>query len=153
MEKVTLKLSEFYQLEGELTGVVNNQTGEVLAKGLLHQKLNLLTKYWLNDLAKKVIAEKEAVEELKKDIIKKYGKEDEKGEFSIPVYVNEVKDDDGNITSADINPDFTKFQEEFSELLKEEKELEYKPFTIDILSKVESDANYPIFFKLLKIEE
>ena len=33
MEKITLKLSEFYQLEAELNGVTNQQTGEVLSKG------------------------------------------------------------------------------------------------------------------------
>ena len=28
MEKISLKLSEFYQLEAELNGVTNQQTGE-----------------------------------------------------------------------------------------------------------------------------
>jgi hypothetical protein len=153
MEKVTLKLSEFYQLSAELEGTVNQQTGEVISKGLLHQKLNLLTKYWLNDLAKKVAAERESIEKLKEEKIKKYGKEDEKGNFSIPFYINEVKDKDGNVTSAEVNPDLTNFQNEFNELLEETREIEYKAFSIDILDKTESDANYPVFFKLLKVEQ
>jgi len=44
MEKITLKLQEFYQLEAELNGVTNQQTGEVLAKGLLSEKIKLTTK-------------------------------------------------------------------------------------------------------------
>ena len=62
MEKITLKLHEFYALEAELNGVSNNQTGEVIAKGLLSEKIKLTTKYWLSDLNKKVAAEKESVE-------------------------------------------------------------------------------------------
>ena len=63
MEKVTLKLAEFYQLEAELNGVTNQQTGEVVSKGLLSERVKLTTKYWLVDLAKKVAAEKAAEED------------------------------------------------------------------------------------------
>ena len=58
MEKISLKLSEFYQLESELNGAVNQQTGEKLSNGLLSEKVKLTTKYWLSDLAKKVATEK-----------------------------------------------------------------------------------------------
>ena len=68
MEKISLKLSEFYQLDAELNGVVNQQTGEKLSNGLLSEKVKLTTKYWLSDLAKKVAAEKEAVEKIKNKI-------------------------------------------------------------------------------------
>ena len=66
MEKISLKLSEFYQLESELNGAVNQQTGEKLSNGLLSEKVKLTTKYWLSDLAKKVATEKEAIEKVKK---------------------------------------------------------------------------------------
>ena len=55
MEKITLKLSEFYQLDAELNGIVNPSTGEKLSKGLLSEKVKLTTKYWLTDLSKKTI--------------------------------------------------------------------------------------------------
>ena len=42
MEKVTLKLHEFYALEAELNGVTNQQTGEQLSKGLLSEKIKLI---------------------------------------------------------------------------------------------------------------
>jgi len=95
MEKVTLKLHEFYALEAELNGVVNNQTGEVLSKGLLTEKIKLSTKYWLSDLAKKVTTEKESVEKLKEELIKKHGETDETGNISIPTYINVVTNEEG----------------------------------------------------------
>jgi len=154
MEKVTLKLSEFYQLEAELNGVVNQSTGETLSKGLLGEKIKLTTKYWLHDLNKKVAAEKESVEKLKEELIKKYGKEDEEGRISIPLYINEVVDDETKeVVSREINPDFVKFQNDFNALLSEERELEYKSFKLEDFESVETDGVYNTFFKLIKVNE
>ena len=61
MEKISLKLYEFYNLESELNGVTNQQTGEKISAGLLAEKLKLTTKYWLTELGKKVAAEKAGV--------------------------------------------------------------------------------------------
>jgi N-methylhydantoinase B/oxoprolinase/acetone carboxylase alpha subunit len=154
MEKVTLKLHEFYALEAELNGVTNRQTGEVLAKGLLNEKIKLTTKYWLHDLTKKVAAEKESVEKLKEELIKKYGTADEEGNVSIPMYINEVIDEETKeIVSRDINPDFIKFQNDFNGLLEEDRELEYKGFKLEEFDNVETDGNYSTFFKLIKVDE
>lgn len=152
MEKVTLKLHEFYALEAELNGVVNNQTGEVVAKGLLSEKIKLSTKYWLTELGKKVSAEKEAVEKLKEELIKKHGTEDDKGGIAIPMYINIVTNEEGEVTSRDINPKFVEFQNEFNALLQEEKELEYKEFKLSDFESVESEGVYITFFKLVKPE-
>jgi len=152
MEKVTLKLHEFYSLAAELNGVVNNQTGEVFSKGLLAEKIKLSTKYWLTELTKKVTAEKEAVEKLKEDLIKKYGTEDENSNVSIPMYINIITDESGEVTSRDINPQFVEFQNEFNALLQEEKEIEYKEFKLSDFDNVESDGVYTTFFKLVKPE-
>ena len=81
MEKISLKLHEFYSLEVDLNGLTNQQTGEVVAKGLLSEKIKLTTKYWLSDLNKKATAEKEAVESLKEELIKKHGTEDKDGNY------------------------------------------------------------------------
>jgi hypothetical protein len=154
MEKVTLKLHEFYALEAELNGVTNRQTGDVLAKGLLNEKIKLTTKYWLHDLTKKVAAEKESVEKLKEELIKKYGTTDEEGNVSIPMYINEVIDEETKeIVSRDVNPDFIKFQNDFNGLLEEDRELEYKGFKLEEFDNVETDGNYSTFFKLIKVDE
>jgi hypothetical protein len=154
MEKVTLKLHEFYALEAELNGVTNRQTGEILAKGLLNEKIKLTTKYWLHDLSKKVSAEKESVEKLKEELIKKYGTTDTDGNVSIPMYINEVIDEETKeIVSRDVNPDFVKFQKDFNGLLEEDRELEYKGFKLEEFDSVETDGNYNTIFKLIKVDE
>jgi hypothetical protein len=38
-------------------------------------------------------------------------------------------------------------------LLEEERELEHKGFKLEELESVESDDNYPVFFKLIKVDE
>jgi uncharacterized protein (UPF0216 family) len=152
MEKISLKLYEFYALEAELNGVVNQQTGEKASAGLLAEKLKLTTKYWLTELAKKVAAEKATVETLKEELIKKHGEADETGNISIPMYVDIVKDEEGNVIDGKNNPKFIEFQNEFNALLAEEKELEYKPVPLAELDNIESDGNYPIFFKLVKVD-
>ena len=153
MEKVTLKLQEFYSLDTELNGLVNNQTGEVVAKGLLSEKIKLTTKYWLHDLSKKVSTEKESVEKLKEELIKKYGEEKD-GAISIPLYINEQVDEETKeIVSREINPNFIKFQEDFNALLQEERELEFKEFKLEEFESVETEGNYNTFFKLVKVNE
>jgi len=153
MEKITLKLSEFYQLDAELNGIVNPSTGEKLSKGLLSEKVKLTTKYWLTDLSKKTIVEKEAIELVKNDLIKKYGETDEQGNISIPFYINIVKDEEGNTVSQEFNPKMNEFQDEFNALLEETREIEHKGFKLEELESIESAENYPIFFKLIKVDE
>ena len=153
MEKISLKLYEFYNLDSELSGVTNQQTGEKVSAGLLAEKLKLTTKYWLTELAKKVAAEKTTVETLKEELIKKHGEADETGNISIPMYIDIVKDEDGKIVDGKNNPKFIEFQSEFNALLQEEKELEYKPVSLSELENIESDGNYPTFFKLVVADE
>ncbi len=153
MNKVTLKLYEFYNLDAELNGVVNQQNGEVISKGLLAEKIKLTTKYWLNDLAKKVADEKKAVEALKEELIKKHGEADENGSVSIPMYINIVTNEEGEIVSREVNPKYVDFQNDFNALLQEEREIEHKPFKLEDFDNVESDGVYTTFFKLIEVGE
>jgi len=153
MEKISLKLHEFYSLEVDLNGLTNQQTGEVVAKGLLSEKIKLTTKYWLSDLNKKATAEKEAVEKLKEELIKKHGETDENGSISIPMYINVVTDEEGEIVSREVNPKFVEFQNDFNTLLEEERELEYHAFKLEEFENVETDGNYTTFFKLIEVGE
>jgi len=152
MEKVSLKLHEYYSLEAELNGLVNNQTGEVIAKALLSEKIKLTTKYWLSDLNKKVSAEKEAIEKLKEELIKKHGETDETNNINIPMYINIATNEEGEVVSREINPKYVEFQNDFNVLLNEERELEYHTFKLEEFDNVETDGNYPTFFKLIKVD-
>jgi hypothetical protein len=153
MEKTTLKLYEFYSLEAELNGVTNQETGEVTSKGLLAEKIKMTTKYWLNDLFKKVVTEKEACELLKQELIKKHGDIDEQGNISIPMYINIVANEEGETVSKEMNPKFVEFHNEFNALLNEDRELEHKDFTLGEFDSVESEGKYNTFFKLIKVGE
>jgi hypothetical protein len=162
MEKITLKLFEFYNLDAELNGAINQQTGAKISSGLLQEKLPLVTKYWLSDLGKKVAAEKAAIEELKNDLIKKYGKEDDKGGFTIPMLIDEldengkivksINEDGSEVSKKVLNPDFQAFEKDFNELLQTEKDLEYKGFKLAEFEKVETSENYETFFRMVIVE-
>lgn len=144
MEKKTLKLAEYYQLEAELNGVTNTQTGEKVLQGVLAQKLTLGVKYWLTDLAKRVKEQTEACETLKNDLIKKHGEEKDGG-VQIPYTIKE----DGKDV---LNPKFIEFQKEYQSLLNEERELEYKELKLSDLSSLETEETYTLLFSLLKAE-
>jgi hypothetical protein len=148
MEKISLKLHEFLTLEAELFGVKNQQTGEVTSKGLLNEKLSLVSKFWLNELGKKVASEKESVEKLREELIKKLGTEEE-GQVFIKMY-DEVKDEEGNTVSRSLTSNFIEFNQEYEKLLSEEKELEYRSFDLSELANVETEGNLNVFFKLVK---
>jgi len=143
MEKKTLTLRDFFNLEAELNGVTNTKTGEKVFQGLLGQKLSLKTKYWLTDLSKKVKVETDACEALKNELIKKHGEEKENGEILINTFIK--GDDDKDI----LNPAFIEFEKEYTTLLNEEREIEYKPLSINDLGDVQTDENYSIIYSLI----
>lgn len=152
MAKTVLKLQEFFQLDVEVNGFTNPENGEVLIKGLLTEKISVPTKYWLYDLAKKITAEKEAINSLREELIKKHGTADEQGNISIPIYINEVVDDDTKeVVSREVNPSYVTFQNDFNSLLSEERELEHHAFKLEDFENVSTDANYPVLFKLIQI--
>jgi len=152
MEKITLKLYEIYNLDAELNGV-RLATGQVLQTGILNEKLPLVTKYWLTDLAKKTAVEKAAIDEFRNELIKKYGKpNDMTGDISIPALVEDPNSTEDNQLPMIKNPDFQAFETEFNELLQTEKEIEYKKISLKALEKVETTENYHVLFKLVDTE-
>jgi hypothetical protein len=106
-----------------------------------------------NARAELKVAEKEAIEKIKEELIKKHGETDETGNISIPMYINVVTDEEGEIVSREINPKFVEFQNDFNTLLQEERELEYHAFKLEEFENVETDGNYNTFFKLIKVGE
>jgi len=152
MEKVTLKLHEIYSLSSELNGMVNNQTGEVISKGLLSEKLKLSTKYWVTELTKTINSEREKIDKIREELIKKYGETDENGGVFIPRFINTVKNEEGKIISGDVNPKLIEFEKEFNELLLETKTIEHKEFKLSDFENIETEGVYTTFFKLVTPE-
>ncbi len=156
MEKISLKLFEFLNLEVEINGLVNQQTGETLSKGLLGEKLNMVTKYWITDLNKRLTSEKESINKLRDELIMKFGSQDEQGGYQlIPSFRKEdgVDEEETPKYNNNPNPHFFEFQKEYNDLLNQERELEYKPFNIADFKHVETEGNYSTFFKLIKVED
>ena len=144
MAHIQLSLQEIYKLDSELNGFVNQETGEILSLGLLSENLSLPTKYWLTNLAKRTSSEKSIINQLKEDLIVKYGTKDKNDNFEIPVWTDETK--------TNFNPLYIQFQEEFNGLLQEVKEIEYHEFKLEEFNDVKTSDNYTIFYKLIQVD-
>ena len=144
MEKITLSLNDALALEAELNGIVNQQTQEVLFKGLLSEKMSLKTKYWLTKLSDKLTSEKKTIDTLREELIKKHGTEGENGTISIVAF------DDEDRTKP--TKEYISFVSEVNSLLAEEKEFEYNPLSLEELGDISSEGRYNLIFKLIKEE-
>lgn len=142
MEKITLSLNDALALEAELNGVVDQQTQEVLFKGLLTEKMSLKTKYWLTKLSDKLSSEKKTIDALREELIKKHGTEGENGMISIVAF------EDAERTKA--TEAYVSFVSEMNALLAEEKEFEYNPISIDELGDISAEGRFNLIFKLIK---
>ena len=144
MAHIKLTLQEIYKLDSELNGYANQSTGEILSLGLLNETLNLPTKYWLTNLAKKTLSEKLVIDQLKEDLIVKYGTKDKDDIFEISIWTDETK--------TDFNPLYIQYQQEFNTLLQEVIEIEYHEFKLDDFKNIETSDNYTIFYKLIQVD-
>lgn len=142
MTQITLKLHEILTLEAELNGFVNPQTGEKVLEGFLKEKLNLKTKYYLTKLSEELKKEKATLDGLRDELIKEYG-EEKNGTMSLDAFIGEGD-------KKEVNPKFIEFQQKYTELLNEEKDVDYTPIPLSTLETVESNENYAILFKLIE---
>jgi hypothetical protein len=153
MKKVTLKIYEILALDVELNGYTDPQTGKLLAEGILSKELKLTLKYWISDLADKVTKEKEKIGKFREELIKTHGTADDNGGISIPMYINQVLDEEGKLVSAEINPVYDNFQKEYQNLLEETVDVEYREFSLPELEGVLTKDIPKVFFKLISKPE
>ena len=142
MKNLTVKLFEIYSLQSELSGLINQQTGEKIKTGILDEEIGLVAKYWINQLNDIVL------DTQREELIKKYGTADDQGGVSLQMVIKEM-DKDGKEVSK-MNPKFAEFNTEFNGLLSQEKELSYHPIKLETLNDVKSSNNYPTFFKFVE---
>lgn len=143
MKKTKLTLGEIITLESEISGLTNQQTGEVVLKGLLSENINLVIKYRLSKLAESIASDKKVVDGLRDELIKKYGEEKD-GAIFVVQYLDEAK--------TIINPKFVQFAQEYETLLAEEKEIEHPVVTLEDIKDVKSEGRYGVFLKLIESE-
>lgn len=145
MKKLNLSLFDALQLESEINGFVNPQTKETVYKGFIKHNLPVVLKYDLFELSEKLIVEKKKVDEIRNDLIKKYGEADNEGNINVKMY-DEIGEGKVKITE-----NFLEFEKEYNELLSQNLELNYNEITRDDLKKVgDSEDNYRFLFKLVK---
>jgi hypothetical protein len=143
MKKTKLTLGEIINLESEISGLSNQQTGEVLLKGLLSENINLVIKYRLSKLAEQIASDKKVVEGLREELIKKHGEEKDGA-----IFVSPFSDEAKTIP----NPKWILFANEYNTLLAEQKEIEHPVITLEDIKDVKSEGRYDVFLKLLESE-
>jgi len=149
MKTQSFKLFELLQLEAELSGVVNQQTGERALEGLLSQKLSLTTKYWLNGLVETLLAEKKTIDSLRDELIKKHGEADADGNIGIAMYIPTGDTDSEGNPITQPNPKYFEFSNEYNTLLNESKEIKVPQIKLSELEKIETEENYALVLKYL----
>jgi hypothetical protein len=150
MEKITLKLGDVLQLESEINGYTDPQTGEQVFEGFSKQNLSIILKYELSDFSTELKGERSKVENLRDELIKKYGEDDGNGGILVKMY-NEVKDDEGNVTGKVVNPQYLEFDKEYGILLNQEIEIEYPEITKEDLKDAgKTKDKYQVLFRLIK---
>lgn len=150
MEKIKLKLVDVLQLESEINGFTNPETGEKVYEGFLKQNLSIILKYELTELSDVLTKERKKVDGLRDELIKKHGETDDKGGIMVKMF-NEEKDEEGNVTSRTINQKYLDFDKEYGELLNTEIELEHPEITKDDLKDAgKTKDSYQVLYKLIK---
>ena len=129
--KKTLKLVDFFRLKQEL-------------EDILKLKLSMVTRFNLVELKKKVDGILSSAELIREELIKKYGEEEkETGAYTIQY---SIKDKDGNQV---INPNFFDFNKDWTEIVNEEREIEYTPIKFSLLQSIESEVTAEVIFEFI----
>lgn len=144
MSKKKLSLGEIINLEAEINGLTNQQTGEVLLKGLLAENINLVIKYRLTKLAESLSSDKKTLDGMRGELVKKYGESDGKGNISVETHLDKAK--------TQINPKFEEFAKEYNALLAEQKEIDFPTITLEDIKDVKSEGFYGMFLRLITEE-
>jgi hypothetical protein len=148
MDKIKLKLGDILQLDSEINGYVNPETGEEIFRGFIKQEISIILKYELGEMSDALVVERKRVDSLRDDLVKKYGTE-ENGGIVVKMFLEET-DEEGNIIKM-INPKYVEFDKEYSLLLNQEKEIEYPTITKEDLKEAgKTKDNYKVLFKLIK---
>lgn len=139
MEKIKLTLGQVLELDAELNGYINPQTEEKVLDGFLKQNISMLVRYRMSTLINNVAAEKATIDKMRDELVTKHGDQTDAG-YNVVL----------RLESGEINPKFLDFQREYSEVLTETTEIEYKPLAPKDIEEVITTDNYNILLKLIQ---
>lgn len=132
-----LTLQQTLELDILLSGFSNGQTN---VKGILSEKINIKTKYWLTKIKDQVDKEKQRFNELREELIKKYGEPTQEGGYEIK-----------QIIEGKANPSILAFTQEINELLSSEIELSFPSLDLEAFD-FESENDYSALIKYVCAE-
>lgn len=143
-----LTIDQILQLDAEINGFTNPQSGDLIYEGFMKQPLSILLKYELSEFSTKLKDERTKVDGLRNDLIEKYGEKTEDGNIQI---LPTMEEKDGEETKTVENPKYTTFMKEYDELLNKEIELEHPEITKEDLKEAgKTKDQYNILFRLIK---
>ena len=151
MEKSTLlEIGEILQLESEINGFTNQQTGEKVYEGFLKQNLSIILKYELTELSEELSKERKRIETVRDELIQNLGEADENGGIIVRMF-DDVKDEEGNVVGKKYTENYIEFDNQYGELMKSTKEISHPEITKEDLKKAgDTKDDYKILFKLIK---
>lgn len=142
-----LTIDQILQLDAEINGYTNPQNGEVVYEGFASQPLSILLKYELRELSEKLKEERSKVDELRNELIEKYGEKTEEGGIQITPTIEQKK---GKKTETVKNPKYVDFLNEYNKLLSKEIELDHPVITKEDLKDAgKTKDQYNILFNLV----
>jgi hypothetical protein len=142
-----LTIDQILQLDAEINGYTNPQNGEVIYEGFAAQPLSILLKYELRELSEKLKDERGKVDELRNELIEKFGEKTEEGGVQITPTIEKKK---GKKTETVKNPKYVEFLNEYNKLLSKEIELDHPVITKDDLKDAgKTKDQYNILFNLV----
>lgn len=142
-----LTIDQILQLDAEINGYTNPQNGEVIYEGFASQPLSILLKYELRELSDKLKEERTKVDELRNELIEKFGEKTEEGGIQITPTIEQKK---GKKTETIKNPKYVEFLNEYNKLLSKEIELEHPVITKEDLKDAgKTKDQYNILFNLV----
>ena len=141
LKSISLKLAEFLIINVEINGTKDEQ-GNKIKKGIIDENISFSGRYWLNELESLIKDEVTSIEAIRNELIKKYG---EVVNEQI-IIRNEIQDSNGNNV---MNPNFIEFMNEWQKLIETDKTINYYPLPLSGFSKVESDTETSVEYKLI----
>jgi hypothetical protein len=151
MATLKMKNEEIVQLSTEI---------DLIAKELrkvddLGKQINpdFLPKFHIATLSRSIEGAMKTFNDMRNEIIKKYGVEDEKGNVSVKQFVEgtePVESPEEGRPSPQVTEEFKSFLKDIKDLSDQEVEVSITDIPVAVFEKVKTDNFYPTFYKFVK---